>query len=189
MLHLGWMFCPRIHQLKLRSSIQIPKTTYSKIIFLIDTIRKIVYVKKSSERREEGLDIEMEEDGYDEDSFNQAPGNFSMSPEAGLLSAEDVLKLEFSCLEEATIFYEEYSRAKGFTIRQEKKLKNKKGEFVRLEKQDRKREHKVITRCGCPGEMRIKLNSETGKWFVSCFVEDHNHELLPEKFVDYLPLH
>ncbi|KAL4300096.1 hypothetical protein AHAS_Ahas17G0166700 [Arachis hypogaea] len=74
----------------------------------------------------------MEEDGYDEDSFNQAPGNFSMSPEAGLLSAEDVLKLEFSCLEEATIFYEEYSRAKGFTIRQEKKLKNKKGEFVSL---------------------------------------------------------
>ncbi|RYR47764.1 hypothetical protein Ahy_A07g033724 [Arachis hypogaea] len=73
----------------------------------------------------------MEEDGYDGDSFNQAPGNFSKSSEAGLLSGEDVFKLEFGCPREATVFYEEYSRAKGFAIRHEKKLKNKKGEFVR----------------------------------------------------------
>ncbi|XP_057760729.1 uncharacterized protein LOC130981124 [Arachis stenosperma] len=59
------------------------------------------------------------------------------------------------------------------TKHQGNKLKNKKGEFVRymylcnrqgyrdkkwLDKQDRKREHKVVTRYGCPAEMRIKPN-------------------------------
>ncbi|KAL4314653.1 hypothetical protein AHAS_Ahas15G0106600 [Arachis hypogaea] len=72
----------------------------------------------------------MEEDGNDGDSFNEAPGNFSKSSKAGLLSAEDVLKLEFGCPEEATVFFEEYSRIKGFAIQQGKKLKNKKREFV-----------------------------------------------------------
>ncbi|KAL4359028.1 hypothetical protein AHAS_Ahas08G0036400 [Arachis hypogaea] len=131
-----------------------------------ESIGKIVYVRKRSERRgsgwlkcwvlEEVLVIKMEEDGYDGDSFNQALGNFSKSSEAGLLSAEDVLKLEFGCPKEAI-------------------------------KQDRKREQKVVTRCGCLAEMRIKPNGETGKWFVSRFVDDHNHELLPKKFVEYLP--
>ncbi|RYR78677.1 hypothetical protein Ahy_A01g003519 [Arachis hypogaea] len=45
--------------------------------------------------------------------------------------------------------------------------------------QDRKREHKVVTRCGCQAEMRIK--------YVCHFVAEHNHELFPTKFVSYLP--
>ncbi|KAL4344767.1 hypothetical protein AHAS_Ahas11G0211300 [Arachis hypogaea] len=107
-------------------------------------------------------------------------------------------------VEEAARIYEEYSRVKGFAVRQGKKIKNKRGEFVWitylcnregfrnkkwLEKQDRKREHKVVTRCGCPAKMRIKPRIGTGKWFVARFVNDHNHDLLPQKFVEYLPAH
>ncbi|XP_025665221.1 protein FAR1-RELATED SEQUENCE 5-like [Arachis hypogaea] len=89
-------------------------------------------------------------------------------------------------------------------MRHGKKLKNKNGDFVRytylcnrqrfrdkkwLEKVDRKREHKVVTHCGCPVEMRIKPKGDSRRWFVSHFVEEHNHELLPMKYVDYLPAH
>ncbi|RYQ91513.1 hypothetical protein Ahy_B09g097416 isoform D [Arachis hypogaea] len=56
-----------------------------------------------------------------------------------------------------------------------------------LEMQDRKREHKVFTRYGCLAEMRIKPNGDSGIWYVSRFVDDHNQDLLPAKFVPYLP--
>ncbi|KAL4357361.1 hypothetical protein AHAS_Ahas09G0179000 [Arachis hypogaea] len=53
-----------------------------------------------------------------------------------------------------------------------------------------KREHKVVTRCRCPAEMRIKPRDSTEKWYVSRFVDNHNHDLPPTKFVDeYLPSH
>ncbi|XLR18881.1 hypothetical protein S83_046793 [Arachis hypogaea] len=37
--------------------------------------------------------------------------------------------------------------------------------------------------------MRIKPRDSTGKWYVSRFVDNHNHDLLPAKFVEYLPSH
>ncbi|RYQ99515.1 hypothetical protein Ahy_B07g087454 [Arachis hypogaea] len=38
-------------------------------------------------------------------------------------------------------------------------------------------------------EMRIKQNGQMGKWYVSRFVNDHNHVLLSPKLVEYLPPH
>ncbi|XP_025688919.1 protein FAR1-RELATED SEQUENCE 5 isoform X1 [Arachis hypogaea] len=120
------------------------------------------------------------------------------------VSVEDVLKMEFFTPGEAREFYTSYSRLKGFAIRNSKTVKNAKGDIVRynfvcnregfrqkkwLDKLDRKREHKPITRCGCVAEMRIKKNHGNGKWYVSQFVDDHNHTLLPERFVRYLPSH
>ncbi|RYQ91515.1 hypothetical protein Ahy_B09g097416 isoform C [Arachis hypogaea] len=35
--------------------------------------------------------------------------------------------------------------------------------------------------------MRIKPNGDSGIWYVSRFVDDHNQDLLPAKFVPYLP--
>ncbi|RYR73264.1 hypothetical protein Ahy_A02g007616 [Arachis hypogaea] len=58
-----------------------------------------------------------------------------------------------------------------------------------LEKVDRKREHKAVTRCGCMAEMRIKRKEGSGRWYVSRFVEEHNHELAYGKLVDYLRSH
>ncbi|KAL4328545.1 hypothetical protein AHAS_Ahas13G0210800 [Arachis hypogaea] len=119
------------------------------------------------------------------------------------VSVEDVLKMEFFTPREAREFYTSYSRLKGFAIRS-KRVKNAKGEIVSytfvcnrqgfrhkkwLDKLDRKREHKPITRCGCVAEMRIKKNHSNGKWFVSQFVDDHNRTLLSERFIGYLPSH
>ncbi|XP_057744776.1 protein FAR-RED ELONGATED HYPOCOTYL 3-like [Arachis stenosperma] len=118
------------------------------------------------------------------------------------VSVEDVLKMQLFTLGEAREFYTSYSRLKGFAIRKSKRVKNAKGKIVRytfvcnrqgfrhkkwLDKLDRKREHKPITRCGYVAEMRIKKNYTNGKWFVLQFVDDHNHTLLSERFIGYLP--
>ncbi|RYR61384.1 hypothetical protein Ahy_A04g018557 [Arachis hypogaea] len=120
------------------------------------------------------------------------------------LRAEDVLEMEFSSPQEASGFYNNYSRLKGFASRRGKTVRNTAGEIVRytficnrqgfrekkwLEKVDRKREHKTVTRCGCLAEMRIKRKEGSGRWYVSCFVEEHNHELAYGKLVDYLRSH
>ncbi|RYR00278.1 hypothetical protein Ahy_B07g088387 [Arachis hypogaea] len=159
---------------------------------------------RAGDDEEKMLDIGVEEDEFEGLIYKQSEGTTNTISNAGRVTAADVLKMEFNSPAEATIFYEEYSRAKGFAMRQGKKLKNRNGDFVRytylcnrqgfrdkkwLEKVDRKREHKVVTRCGCPVEMRIKPKGDSGRWFVSFFVEEHNHELLPMKYVDYLPAH
>ncbi|KAL4328563.1 protein FAR1-RELATED SEQUENCE 5-like [Arachis ipaensis] len=120
------------------------------------------------------------------------------------LRAEDVLEMEFSSPQEAGGFYNNYSRLKGFASRRGKTVRNTAGEIVRytfvcnrqrfrekkwLEKVDRKREHKVVTRCGCMAEMRIKRKDGSGRWYVSRFVEEHNHKLAYGKLVDYFRSH
>ncbi|XP_016177630.1 protein FAR1-RELATED SEQUENCE 5-like [Arachis ipaensis] len=120
------------------------------------------------------------------------------------LQVEDILQMEFCTPEEARCFYNSYSRLKGFATRQGKKVPNKVGEIVRytfvcnrqgfrdkkwLEMADRKREHKVVTHCGCLAEMRIKRKDGSGKWYVSRFLDNHNHELVAGKYVDYLRSH
>ncbi|XP_057761152.1 protein FAR1-RELATED SEQUENCE 5-like [Arachis stenosperma] len=120
------------------------------------------------------------------------------------LRVEDVLEMEFSSPQEASGFYNNYSRLKGFASRRGKTVRNTAGEIVRytfvcnrqgfrekkwLEKVDRKREHKAVTRCGCLAEMRIKRKEGSGRWYVSRFVEEHNHELAYGKLVDYLRSH
>ncbi|XLT82123.1 protein FAR1-RELATED SEQUENCE 5 [Arachis hypogaea] len=124
--------------------------------------------------------------------------------DSGLTRPEEVMEMLFNSPDEAARFYEQYSRGKGFAMRVGKKLRNKNGDIVRytylcnregfrqkkwVELEGRKREHKVVTRCGCMAEMHIKQNGQMGKWYVSRFVDDHNHELLPPKLVEYLPPH
>ncbi|XP_015945326.1 protein FAR1-RELATED SEQUENCE 5 [Arachis duranensis] len=137
-------------------------------------------------------------------ALKQTQDNDNMSVKGISLTADDIIQIEFSDPKQAAHLYEEYSRVRGFGIRQGKKIRNKKGEFVQftylcnregfrdkkwLQMHHRKREHKVVTRCGCPAEMRIKSRDSTGKWYVSRFVDNHNHDLLPAKFVEYLPSH
>ncbi|RYR33769.1 hypothetical protein Ahy_A10g048401 [Arachis hypogaea] len=137
-------------------------------------------------------------------ALKQTQDNDNMSVKGISLTADDIIQIEFSDPKQAAHLYEEYSRVRGFGIRQGKKIRNKKGEFVQftylcnregfrdkkwLQMHHRKRELKVVTRCGCPAEMRIKSRDSTGKWYVSRFVDNHNHDLLPAKFVEYLPSH
>ncbi|RYQ91936.1 protein FAR1-RELATED SEQUENCE 5-like [Arachis hypogaea] len=137
-------------------------------------------------------------------ALKQMRENGNTSVEGISLTVDDILQMEFNDPKQVARLYEEYSRVRSFGSRQEKKIRNKKGEFVRftylcnregfrdkkwLQMHHLKREHKVVIRCRCPAEMRIKPRDNTGKWYVSRFVDNHNHDLPPAKFVEYLPSH
>ncbi|MED6106635.1 hypothetical protein PIB30_116796 [Stylosanthes scabra] len=149
------------------------------------------------DEEEKCLDMASEADDFDRDNVDKGVGLANGFVEFEVLRAEDVLHMEFNNPQEASHFYNEYGRAKGFSIRQGKKLKNSKGEFIQytylcnrqgfrdkkwLEKSDRKRVHKVVTRCGCLAEMRIKRRAGSGKWYVSRFVDEHNHGDVPARY-------
>ncbi|KAF1868274.1 hypothetical protein Lal_00018795 [Lupinus albus] len=54
-------------------------------------------------------------------------------------------------------------------------FRDKKNELVR------KRAPRKETRCGCLARMKIHIN-EKGDWYVSYFVDEHNHELVGEHY-------
>ncbi|KAF1883269.1 hypothetical protein Lal_00030375 [Lupinus albus] len=55
-------------------------------------------------------------------------------------------------------------------------FRDKKNELVR------KRAPRKETRCGCLARMKIHIDKEKGDWYVSYFVDDHNHELVGEHY-------
>ncbi|XP_020963585.1 protein FAR1-RELATED SEQUENCE 11-like [Arachis ipaensis] len=111
-----------------------------------------------------GMEAEVEE--LEEESPNERHGEQNGSAEHVMLSRAQILEMEFANPDEACRFHEQYSRAKGFAMRQGKKMKNRKGEI---------------------DEMRIKRKANSTSWYVCRFVDKHNHDLLPAKFVSYLP--
>nr|XP_025661402.1 protein FAR1-RELATED SEQUENCE 5-like [Arachis hypogaea] len=133
-------------------------------------------------------DVDMQDEMYDmgveaDEALVQVEGTASGSPDQLInlegVTVDDVLQIEFSTPEEASGFYNNYNRLKGRVFERRNGWK----------KLDRKREHKVVTRCGCLAEMRIKKKDETGNWYVSRFIDEHNHEMVSEKFVNYLRSH
>ncbi|MED6187290.1 hypothetical protein PIB30_119175 [Stylosanthes scabra] len=130
-------------------------------------------------------DVEVSEMPTDEDREIEAPEapNVGAHVTGSYVSPTlaQVFAMEFDCPEAAFRFYEQYSRGKGFSMRHGRSVKNKNGEIVRytlcnrqgfrekkwLKMPKRKREHKVVTRCGCPAELRIKPKEGTSGWYVS----------------------
>ncbi|KAJ1422261.1 FAR1 DNA-binding domain [Sesbania bispinosa] len=103
--------------------------------------------------------------------------------------------------EEAYDFYSNYAWCHGFAVRKDdvgyigrgfgkvkvmrqfvcnrEGLRNKK----HLERVDRKRESKALTRSNCLAKLRVHLDLWFGKWVVISFEESHNHVLTPPQFV------
>ncbi|XP_057719713.1 protein FAR1-RELATED SEQUENCE 5-like [Arachis stenosperma] len=113
------------------------------------------------------LDMGMEDVETTGVALKQTQENGSMSVEEISLTTDDILQMEFSDPKQAVCF-------------RDKKW---------LQMHYCKREPKIVTRCRCLAEMLIKPRDSIGKWYVSCFVDNHNHDLLPAKFVEYLPSH
>jgi hypothetical protein len=47
-----------------------------------------------------------------------------------------------------------------------------------FEKSQSKREPRALTRCGCLAKLEVRLCENNGIWFVSNFVDRHNHDLV-----------
>lgn len=83
-------------------------------------------------------------------------------------------------------------------------LKNNKGETLQqhflchkagtrqdrgLSMEERMRESKLETRCGCEAKVKMHVHSVTGHWYVTHFTDQHNHQVLGEQFCGMLPTH
>ncbi|KAF1873561.1 hypothetical protein Lal_00027599 [Lupinus albus] len=113
----------------------------------------------------------------------------------GSLNEDEVKKYRFVNNDIAYNFYKMYGMKKGFDIRKyhtrrdkdceilwqsffcdRERFRDKKNELVR------KKAPRKETRCGCLTRMKIHIDKEKCDWYVSYFVDDHNHELVGEHY-------
>ncbi|KAL7237205.1 hypothetical protein ACSBR1_020301 [Camellia fascicularis] len=113
--------------------------------------------------------------------------------------------MEFESEEAAKAFYNSYARRVGFSTRVSSSRRSRKdGAIIQRsfvcakegfrnlnEKRTKDREIKrprTITRVGCKASLSVKIQ-DSGKWVVSGFVKEHNHELVPPDQVHCLRSH
>ncbi|KAD4982200.1 hypothetical protein E3N88_18871 [Mikania micrantha] len=121
------------------------------------------------------------------------------------LDLEPCEGMEFESEEAAKGFYNSYARRVGFSTRVSSSRRSRKdGAIIQRsfvcakegfrnlnEKRTKYREIKrprTVTRVGCKASMSVKFQ-ESGKWIVSTFVKEHNHELVPPDQVHCLRSH
>ncbi|KAI5315295.1 hypothetical protein L3X38_044471 [Prunus dulcis] len=126
-------------------------------------------------------------------------------PEGDLLDLEPYEGMEFESEEAAKAFYNSYARRVGFSTRVSSSRRSRRDgaiiqrQFVCAkegfrnlnEKRTKDREIKrprTITRVGCKASLSVKMQ-DSGKWVVSGFVKEHNHELVPPDQVHCLRSH
>ncbi|KAJ1443590.1 Zinc finger, PMZ-type [Sesbania bispinosa] len=147
-------------------------------------------------------------DGYEPEKSNSPPKHNVDSDEIGdgykkifELTDEDIRALEFDSKEDGFVFYREYAKFIGFAVRKHDVYRdrndvitmrqfvcNKEGErsVKHLNRTDRKREAKAITRTKCNARLRIHLDYKSRKWIVGCFEPAHNHELTPARINSFI---
>ncbi|WCJ28616.1 FAR1-related sequence 5 [Euphorbia peplus] len=151
---------------------------------------------------------------HDDDDIPDTPVTASFSgvstgeiylPEGDLLDLEPYEGMEFESEEAAKAFYNSYARRVGFSTRVSSSRRSRRDgaiiqrQFVCAkegfrnlnEKRTKDREIKrprTITRVGCKASLSVKMQ-DSGKWVVSGFVREHNHELVPPDQVHCLRSH
>lgn len=130
---------------------------------------------------------------------------FSTAINGELLDLEPYDGMEFESEEAAKAFYNSYARRIGFSTRVSSSRRSRKdGAIIQRsfvcakegfrnlnEKRTKDREIKrprMITRVGCKAMLSVKIK-DSGKWVVSGFVKEHNHELVPPDQVHCLRSH
>nr|XP_043616046.1 protein FAR1-RELATED SEQUENCE 11-like [Erigeron canadensis] len=129
---------------------------------------------------------------YDEDIINETLNN------------EPFIGQTFNTFQEAYLFYENYAKQHGFTVRKDRSHKRndttvirdicchregkKRLKLVDLSKNQRNR---GSIKCGCNAHMCVTLKRSYDifpeEWHVTTFVKDHNHELLSPEEMRFLP--
>ncbi|KAJ1386573.1 Zinc finger, PMZ-type [Sesbania bispinosa] len=118
------------------------------------------------------------------------------------LTDEDIRGLEFDTEEDAYDFYREYAKFIGFSVRKGDVYRNCNGTITmrqlvcnregersekHLNRTDRIREAKALTRTECKARLRVSLDYRSRKWRVGIFELAHNHELTPASMIHLLP--
>lgn len=120
------------------------------------------------------------------------------------LKNEDVSKFQFLNLEVAYSFYCWFAKINGFAVRKGRVIKDKNGVVVQqtfmcnlegfrydrgLTSEQRKRGPRHETRCGCGAKFRVHIDINSGRWYITVFSYEHNHDMLTEKHCGLLAAH
>lgn len=120
------------------------------------------------------------------------------------LTSEGVIGSQFETLTDAENFYSNYSKVMGFSIRKNdirydndgqtnvrRWVCNREGERAKkyVERKDRIREPRAVTRVKCPAAFRVKMNKKVGTWVVNQFIPEHSHELAMNYEIKFLRSH
>ncbi|CAL1359326.1 unnamed protein product [Linum trigynum] len=115
----------------------------------------------------------------------------------------DLKEVTFDSVDEAENFYNNYSKYMGFGVRKRDRKVNKYGKWtsrkwvcckgVRTEenvnRENRKREAKAVTRFRCLASFKVKFDKKDGKYKVEEFVSEHNHDRVGPEQVQFLRSH
>ncbi|CAN6234749.1 unnamed protein product [Urochloa humidicola] len=110
------------------------------------------------------------------------------------LERDHITSQIFDSEDEAVQFYESYALAKGFEVRKSSTkydddrvrisrtfLCYREGwhddKYMDMNPEDLSRKPRSLTRTGCLAKLIVKRSRETGKWTVSKFVAEHDHDL------------
>ncbi|XP_057760002.1 protein FAR1-RELATED SEQUENCE 5-like [Arachis stenosperma] len=105
--------------------------------------------------------------------------------EFSTLTAKDVLTTEFTSLQGAYDYYNEYGRIKGILVRRSKIFVcSREGERdgKHMQREDRKMDPQPITRCGCEARIKVHVDDAIRRWFVEQLCDNHNHPMLDARF-------
>ncbi|XP_025631229.1 protein FAR1-RELATED SEQUENCE 5-like [Arachis hypogaea] len=121
--------------------------------------------------------------------------------EFSTLTAKDVLTTEFTSLQGAYDYYNEYDRIKGISVRRSKvghrTKQGAEGEIIwqifvcsregerdgkHMQREDRKMDPQPITRCGCEARIKVHVDDAIRRWFVEQLCDNHNHPMLDARF-------
>ncbi|CAJ2642864.1 unnamed protein product [Trifolium pratense] len=123
------------------------------------------------------------------------------------ITSDEIRAMEFATVSEAYEFYYRYGKCKGFAIRKaSSRIKELDGNKVTQMKQfvcnrhglrekkhltrlDRKVEHRRLSRTNCEARFRVQYRKQKDRYVVTAFVECHNHELTPARFVHLHPVY
>ncbi|KAF8405607.1 hypothetical protein HHK36_010514 [Tetracentron sinense] len=151
---------------------------------------------------EEAVDIEHP---IDDDEMGESSGGGELYIPEGDTNLEPYEGMEFESEEAAKAFYNSYARRVGFSTRVSMSRRSRRDgaiiqrsfvcakEGFRVEKDKPGSDGKVkrpraVTRVGCKAILVVKIQ-DSGKWVVSGFVKEHNHELVPPEKVHCLRSH
>ncbi|XP_045831448.1 protein FAR1-RELATED SEQUENCE 5-like [Trifolium pratense] len=118
------------------------------------------------------------------------------------LTAEEIQNMEFESIEKAEEFYVEYARCLGFSARKDVRrvtaegvvhtrqmVCSRQGERAKknIERTERSRQPRGLSRTSCVAMIRFHLNNSSGTYGVVCFMPVHNHPLTPSTHVHLIP--
>ncbi|KAL2933737.1 Protein FAR1-RELATED SEQUENCE 11 [Bienertia sinuspersici] len=106
------------------------------------------------------------------------------------LDLEPFVGQTFLSEEEAYVFYQNYAILCGFSIRKDWTQKSKKDGVINIDPNKELR-NRVSTKCICNAHLHIKLRRSNEifpeEWHVNTLTQEHNHALLSQSQVRFLP--